>query len=66
MNESVLKYFALFYEVKGDNLSDKAAYEETERIWYERCGFGKYTSWESCRIMRYRYLRYILKQRQTK
>jgi hypothetical protein len=66
MNESIIKYFTLFYEVKGGELSDRAAYERTEAIWFERCGFGKYSSWESCRRMRYRYLNYLLRHTKNK
>lgn len=61
MRESTIQYFQLFFEIKGDSLSDKAAYLTTEEKWEETHGFPKYTSFGSFRVMKYRYLKKLLR-----
>lgn len=59
MKDSTVQYFDLFYETKGDNISDSEAFRLTEDKWEELHGFGKYTSFQSFRVMKSRYVRFI-------
>lgn len=62
MRGDVLRYFDLFYQNKGVSESDKNAYHKTENDWLEKYGFGKYSSFGSFRVMKYRYIRFIQKR----
>lgn len=62
MRDDVLMYFDIFYKIKGSDLSDKAAYLETESYWVSKYGFQKYTSFASFRVMKYRYLKQLLRK----
>lgn len=61
MREDVVNYFEMFYKNKGDSLSDIRAYLKTEQEWEDMHGFGKYSSFGSFRVMKYRYIRYLQK-----
>lgn len=49
-------YFQRFYEIKGDNLSDKAAYLLLEEEYREQYEVNKYTSYGSFRVMKGRFV----------
>jgi hypothetical protein len=60
IRDHVKEYFEMFYEIKGLDKGDKQAYFDTESAWVSKYGFQKYTSYESFRVMKYRYLRNLL------
>jgi len=60
MRDHVKEYFEIFYNIKGLDKSDKQAYFETESAWLSKHGFQKYTSYESFKVMKCRYLRRLL------
>lgn len=66
MRSDVVCYFDLFYMNKGVSVSDKSAYLKTEEDWAEKHGFGKYSSFGSFRVMKYRYIRFIQKRANEK
>ena len=60
MREDVILYFEKFYELKGVDKTDKQAYFETESWWVSNHAYQKYTSYESFRVMKYRYCKHLL------
>jgi hypothetical protein len=59
-----ITYFDRFYEIKGFDLSDKVAYYRLEDEFFAKFGENRYSSYESFRNGKYRYLRELqLKRR---
>lgn len=57
INVNRLTYFDRFYEIKGYDLSDKIAYYKLEDEFFAKFGENRYSSYESFRNGKHRYLK---------
>lgn len=60
---SFIGYFERFYELLHDHRTGIAAYEALEREFYELFGDNKYSSYESFKVMKRRYIILIQKRK---
>lgn len=56
-------YFDRFYEIKGVELSDKAAYLKLEEEYQKTFGTARYSSYGSFRVMKHHYLKLLIRKR---